>query len=224
MKQKKTKFFKRPKSFLSDQDIPGKNYRKEPKESIVEIVKEDILRIVGEERSKKVRLKFIKSKIKASSSFISESIRELKRDGLIRLDKKFLRLTEKGRDEAEYIIKKHSVLEEYFKKKRGGEEAHKAADILEHYVSVEVLNNIKKLSTFKGEDLPLLKFELNREDLITDIEFPSSGLFERIVSMGILPGEKIRIVNKIPDGIVVNVSGKKFALGEDIARGIRVLG
>ena len=61
---------------------------------IVEIVKEDILRIVGEERSKKVRLKFIKSKIKASSSFISESIRELKRDGLIRLDKKFLRLTD----------------------------------------------------------------------------------------------------------------------------------
>ena len=60
--------------------------------------------------------------------------------------------------------------------------------------------------------------------MITDIEFPSSGLFERIVSMGILPGEKIRIVNKIPDGIVVNVSGKKFALGEDIARGIRVLG
>lgn len=195
-----------------------------PGESVLEIVKEDILRIVGEEKSKKVPIRFIKSEIKASSSFISESVRELKKNGLIRLGKKFLRLTGKGRDEAEDILKKHSVLEDYFKKKRGGKEAHKVADILEHYVSVEVLNNIKKLSTFKGEDLPLLKFELNREDLITDIEFSSSGLFERIVSMGILPGEKIKVMNKIPDGIVVNVSGKKFALGEDIAKWIKVLG
>jgi len=41
--------------------------------------------------------------------------------------------------------------------------------------------------------------------------------------MGILPGEKIRVMNKIPDGIVVNVGGKKFALGDEIAKSIRVL-
>lgn len=197
-------------------------YHMVSRELVLEIIEEDVLRIVGEEKNNKVPLKFVKSKIKASSSFISEAARELEKNGLIWFGKNFIGLTEKGQDKVEDIIKKHLILEDYFKKKRSERDAHKAADILEHYVSREVLNNIKKLSTLKGGDLPLIKFELNRENLVTDIEFPS-GLFERIVSMGILPGEKIRVMNKIPDGIVVNVGGKKFALGDEIAKGIRVL-
>lgn len=189
--------------------------------SVLEIIEEDVLRTAGEEKNK-VSLKFMKSKIKASGPFILEATRKLEKNGLIHLGKSFVRLTKKGQDEAESIIKKHVVLENYFKKKRSERDAHKAVDILEHYVSREVLNNIKKLSTLKGGDLPLIKFELNRENLITDIEFPG-GLFERIVSMGILPGEKIRVMNKISGGVVVSVNGKKFALGNDIAKKIRVL-
>jgi len=189
--------------------------------SVLEIIEEDVLRTAGEEKNK-VSLKFMKSKIKASGPFILEATRKLEKNGLIRLGKSFVRLTKKGQDEAESIIKKHVVLENYFKKKRSERDVHKAVDILEHYVSREVLNNIKKLSTLKGGDLPLIKFELNRENLITDIEFPG-GLFERIVSMGILPGAKIRVMNKISGGVVVSVNGKKFALGNDIAKRIRVL-
>lgn len=188
--------------------------------SVLEIIEEDVLRIAEEKN--KVSLKFMKSKIKASGPFILETTRKLEKNGLIHLGKSFVRLTKKGQDKAEGIIKKHVVLENYFKKKRSERDAHKAVDILEHYVSREVLNNIKKLSTLKGGDLPLIKFELNRENLITDIEF-HGGLFERIVSMGILPGEKIRVMNKISGGVVVSVNGKKFALGNDIAKRIRVL-
>jgi Fe2+ transport system protein FeoA len=42
--------------------------------------------------------------------------------------------------------------------------------------------------------------------------------------MGIVPSEKIKIMYKIPDGMVIYVGGKKFALGNDIAKGIEVLG
>ncbi len=200
-----------------------KKRRKESEESILQIVKDDILRIMGEDEKEKVSLKFIKSKIKASSSFISEAIGKLEKESLIQLEKDFVILTEKGRDEAGSIVKRHSILEDYFKRKRSEDEAHKAADILEHYVSVEVLNNIKRLSTFKGRGFPLTELELNRENLITDIEFSVGGLFERMVSMGIFPGEKIKIIHNIPDGFVVDVSGKKIAIGKDIAKRIEVV-
>ena len=197
--------------------------RKKSEESILQIIRGDILRIMGEEKNEKVSLKSIKSEIKASDSFISKASEQLEKENLIQLEKDFVILTEKGQDETNYIIKKHSILEDYFKEKRDEEEAHKAADILEHYISREALNNIKKLSTFEGAELPLTEFELNRESLITDIEFSVGGLFERMVSMGILPGEKITILYNIPDGSVVNVSRKKIALGKDIAKKIKVV-
>jgi len=66
-------------------------------------------------------------------------------------------LTEKGEENAKEILKKHLVFEDYFKKTRTEEEAHKIAHIFEHYVSEEVFNNIKKLSTFKEK-----KYLLNK--------------------------------------------------------------
>ncbi len=190
---------------------------------ILKIVEEDILRILGEEERKKVSLESIKSEIKVSNLFLLNAIKELEQEDLIRSQENFVLLTKRGRVSAKNILRKHLVLENYFKETSKEKVAHKKADILEHYVSMEVINNVKKLSTLKGGGLPLTELELNRESLITDIEFSVGGLFERVVSMGILPGEKIRIMYKIPDGFVVNVSRKKIALGKDIAKKIEVL-
>lgn len=216
MKKKKGESSEKSESFPS-------TYYRDSRESILEIVKDDVLRILGEEESRKVPSKAIKSRIKASSSIISDAIEKLRKNGLIRLENGSLELTESGCVQAERIIKKHSVFEDYFKKKRGREEAHKVADIIEHYVSEEVLNNIKKLSTFERGDFSILESGLNEDRLITDIEISDSGLFERVVSMGIIPGEKIRVMYNIPDGFVVSVSRKKVALGSDIAEKIRVM-
>lgn len=191
--------------------------------NILKLVKEDALRIIGEKKSKKASLESIKSEIKVSHLFVSEAIRELKKEGLIRSRKDLLLLTGKGQDSAKNIIKKHLVLENYFKKTRGKEEAHQAAHILEHYISEEVLDNLKKLSTFKKETISLTKFEPHKESIIGDIIFSNYGLFERIVSMGIFLGEKIKITNEIPNGIIVIVGNKKFAIDHDIAKGIKVL-
>ena len=40
--------------------------------------------------------------------------------------------------------------------------------------------------------------------------------------MGIVPGERIKITNRIGHTIIANIN-RSFALGEDIARGIEVL-
>ena len=194
---------------------------------ILRIVEEDILRILGEEKSKRVSLESIKSEIKVTYLFITNAIKELEREGLVQSQGDSIVLTKEGVGKAENIVKRHLVLENYFKIKtkrtRSEREAHKMTDILEHYISKEVIEHIKKLSTFKTEGIPLTKLALNKEGIITDILFPDYGLFERIVSMGIVPSEKIKVMYKIPDGMVIYVGGKKFALGNEIAKGVEVL-
>jgi Mn-dependent DtxR family transcriptional regulator len=196
------------------------NATKEP--DILKIVKEDVLRILCERR-KKTSLEIIKNEIKVAHALISEALEELERDGLIAIQENFILLTELGQKSAKNILEKHFVLENYFEKIGSKIEAHTAAHILEHYVSGEVINNIKELSTLKMEGVPLTKFEFNKEGMITDITFSDYRLFERIVSMGIFLGEKIIITNEILRGIVVKIKNKKFALDKNIAEEIKVV-
>ena len=118
-------------------------------------------------------------------------------------------------------MKKHLALEEYFKKIRGRKKAHQIAHILEHYISGEVIKNIREISTLKEDGISLTKFK-RENGLIADIVL-SIGLFERVISMGIFPGEEIEIVKKIPNGVVVKVRDKKIVLDKNIAREIKVL-
>lgn len=189
---------------------------------VLKIVKEDILRVLGE-RKDKVSLESVKAKIKVSHPFVSKAIEDLKKENLIRIEKKFVKLTKIGRAEARDIVKKHLVLENYFKKTKNEEEAHEFAHILEHYVSEEVIKNLKKLSTFKERGIPLTKSKLGKESLIIDITILDNDQFERMVSLGIFPGNKIILMNEIPGGIVVKVKNKKFALSKNIAKKINVL-
>jgi Mn-dependent DtxR family transcriptional regulator len=190
--------------------------------SILRIVKEDILRILGEERSR-VSSEILKEEIKVSLSFIYEAIEELEREGLIQSQRIFFTLTEEGEEKARDILKKHLVFEDYFKKTRTENEAHKIAHILEHYVSEEVLNNIRKLSTFKEEGIYLTKLKLRKKGLITNIMISDNGLFERAVSMGIVPGEEVMITSEASNAMIIKIKNKKFALDKDIARKIKVL-
>ena len=192
------------------------------KPDILKIVKEDVLRILCE-RKKKTALDIIKDEIKVAHALISEALEELERNGLIAIQENFILLTGLGQESAKNILKKHFVLEDYFEKTGSKIEAHTAAHMLEHYVSGEVINNIKKFATLKTEGVPLTKFELNKEGMITDITFSDYGLFERIVSMGIFLGEKIIITNEISHGVVVKIRNKKFALDKIIAEEIKVV-
>lgn len=190
------------------------------RKGILEIVKEDILEAL-EEKNGKVPLSLVKPEIKVSRSFISKAIRELEREDLIRVEKNLVCLTKEGIKKAKVLVKKHFILEDYFKKTRNKKEAYKAASILEHYVSMEVIDNVKELSTLKKEGVPLTEFK-QKKGLIADIIF-GIRLFERVISMGICPGEKIKIVNKLPNSIIVEIEDKKFALDKNIAKGIKVI-
>ena len=175
------------------------------------------------ERSDGTSLVTIKNGIKVAHPIISEALEELGRDNFITIQKNFVALTEPGKEKAKTILKKHLVLEDYFEKTRSKIEAHTAAHIIEHYISGEVLNNLKKLLTLKKEGVPLTRFELNKEGLIAEITFSDYKLFERSVSMGLFPGEKIMVISEIPNGIVLEVRDKKFVLHKNIAERIKAV-
>jgi Mn-dependent DtxR family transcriptional regulator len=189
---------------------------------VLKIVEEDILRILGE-RKEKVSLNSMKAKIKVSHSFTSKAIKILEEGGLISIKKGFINLSKNGLDEAKDIVRNHLALEDYFKEMRGERQAHQAAHLLEHYVSEEVINNIKKIITLKKEGVPLTKFGLNKEGLITDIVSSDYKLFERMISIGILPGEVIEVTHKIPSGLIIKIKNKKIVLDKTIAKEIKVL-
>jgi Mn-dependent DtxR family transcriptional regulator len=198
---------------MAENDISGKP-------NILRIIKEDILEaLAGENR--KIPFSLIEPEIKASRSFISKALKELEKENLVQTEKGLVFLTGGGKKKAENFVKKHSIIENYFKRTKSKKIAWKAASILEHYVSMEVIDNIKKLSTLEEEGIPLTEFKQGK-GLITDIVF-GIGLFERVISMGICPGKRIKITNKLPNGIVVEIENKKFALDKNIAKGIKVL-
>ena len=191
--------------------------------SALKIAKEDILRILGQAKEK-LSLREIELDIKVPHAFLSEAIKELDREGSISVEQESVKLTERGKSLAEDITRKHLVLENYLEKTRDEKAAHRAAHILEHYVSEEVINRIRKLSALEAEGISLINSRLNKVGLITNIISSDYGLFERIVSMGMFPGEKIVLTNRLLGGsVVVRVKNKKFALGKDIAKEIRVL-
>jgi len=187
---------------------------------ILGIVKEDILEAL-EEKNGKAPPSLIKPEIRVSRSFISKATRELEKEDLIRIKKNLVYLTKEGTKKAKDIVRKHFVIEDYFGKTRSKKEAYKAASVLEHYISMEVIDNIKKLSTLKKEGTPLTEFK-QKKGLITDIIF-GVRLFERVISMGICPGERIKITNRLPNSVIVEIENKKFALDKNIAKGIKVL-
>jgi DtxR family Mn-dependent transcriptional regulator len=189
---------------------------------ILEIVKEVILRILGE-RNEKVSLVTITDEIQIRPSFVSGAINELEKEELIQSEQAFLKLTDKGEEKAKSVLRKHTVIENYFEERRSKKEAHEIAHILEHYISEETIKNITRLSTFKGIGIPLTELELHEESLITDITVPDNKLFERIVSMGIFPGEKITLSNIISGRVIAKTKNKKFALDDNIAKEIKVL-
>jgi len=185
-------------------------------------VKEDILRILGE-RKINVSVEIITEEIKDSSSVLYQAINELENEGLIKSQKGFLKLTGKNKEKANDILRKHLALEEYFKRTKTGREAHEMAHILEHYISQEVLYKLQSLSALKKQSFPLTDLNAGEQGIISDFTFSDYGLFERIISMGMFPGEKVRMINEIPDGIIIRIENKKFAIGKNVAKKIKVI-
>jgi Mn-dependent DtxR family transcriptional regulator/Fe2+ transport system protein FeoA len=193
------------------------------KSYILRIIKEDVLRILIEKKER-LYINNLENRLHISLSLLSDVLSELEREGLIKKIGSYIVLTEIGNKKSKSILRKHLILENYFKKTHDEETAHKKAHTLEHYVSEEVIRNIKKMDALKEGGVLFTNFSLQKEGLISAIDLVNNHeLFERLVSMGIFPGKKIKILGEIPGIFVIKVDNKKFALAKEIANEIKIL-
>ncbi len=186
------------------------------------IIKEDVLRILGE-KGNQTSLEVLTSKLEVSFSLLQKAIKELGERELTNQAGNHVKLTAKGGTIAEIICRKHNIIESYWIRKavRSKEEAHQAAHLLEHHVSEQVLDNIRMISMVEREGVPLSEFRA-KEGMITNILL-KGGRFERLISMGFSPGEKVTIINKLPNSVIIMVKNKKIAIDRKLAGKIRVL-
>ncbi len=184
-----------------------------------------MLRDLAESKDR-LHINSIKSKINVSSFLTFKALKEFEKEGLIKTKKDLISLTVDGQKKSKNILRKYLILENYFKKYPDVDDitAHKKAHTLERYVSEEVIRNIKRMHTLKENAIPSTNFSLRKEGLIADINITKNhNLFERIVSMGIFPGNRIEILAIIPDIFVVKIGNKKFALAREISEEIKIL-
>ncbi len=204
--------------------------------------KEDYLkRIYHIQKNKNRAIKSIElaNEMKVSKASINEMVKKLAMAGLIEYKRySSINLTKKGIEEAEKIVYKHRILENFLSKILGmsKNKVHDEADKLEHSVSEEATGKLNKLLNNPeicphGDKIPdsnkkiclLGDICVGKDATVLFTKIKNKKILERINSIGLVPETKIKVLNKINKGPVeLEVKGFKVALGGDICGKIYV--
>ena len=181
--------------------------------------KEDILRAIIELQTNEVNI--IQSELDTPEVF-TQAVNELKKRELVHITNNTIILTCAGEKAAQSIVTRHKAIEEYFKLELDEEQAHRIAHTLEHIISQEVVKTLKEIREFRDKGEALTKHH-SGEGLITCLDLADSYLFDRMISMGICPGQWLRIIMNIPSGIIILIGNTLLAVGQEIAQRIQVM-
>lgn len=167
---------------------------------------------------------------------------KLRKKGIVTYDRSGMKLTEVGKKKALGIVRRHELAErllsDVFKHKLSG--VHEHACEFEHILDDELADRIDRVlgrpatcphgrpiptsdgrvTDLKGEALTNLCEGAESTVLVIPEE---RGCVERLLSLNILPGAKVRVAEKLPRGAILLQCGKtQVALSRDIASTILV--
>lgn len=155
-------------------------------------------------------------------------------------------LTEKGRIGGESVLKKHRILECFFTEMLGmdPDTASKEACEIEHAASEDTVEKIGSLLTGSGprcrgwrdgsgfaeNRLPGRQCRFNVINNYTEGDRlkvigmrHGHGGARRLIDLGIIPGEEIRVVRRLPGGsVLISVKGSEIAISREISRKVHV--
>lgn len=198
----------------------------------IKIIKENILRVMVEETNGLEALERVRelakhpiipeSTISDLNKYFIKGLKELQESGLIVIKNENIYITKQGQIEGNKILIKHLSIENYFLKKLDAKQAHKAAHLLEHLISKEVIKNLNRLNLIEGYGIPLNDFK-SSEGIISDLKIEDTQLFERLISMGVCPGQRIKIIARLTPSIVVKLRNTQIAIDNCICSGIMVV-
>jgi len=180
-----------------------------------------------------------------SSASATNMIKRLSKMGLVdHRSYKGARLTKTGKKIALEIIRHHRLLELYLLEVLGysWDEVHDEAEKLEHHISEQFEDKIAELlndpdydphgdpiPTKEGvmpemETVPLIKAREDQTYIISRVKDQDPDLLRYLEKIGLLPGTKIRIIEKAPfkGPVTLLVEDTEQALGFDVAKNIFV--
>jgi Mn-dependent DtxR family transcriptional regulator len=182
-------------------------------------IMEDMLRIAAEKKDI-IPISILKTEISADDEIFARGIEELENKGLSYLENNELVLTRKGREKAAKILARHEIIEKYFYEILEEPVSHNVAHALEHFVADKTIKRMKEFLAMKERGNPATDFPIGRDILIVAVQSTDKKIVEKIISLGLAPGNKIRVEEKIPNAIIFNIGGRKVALANEIAESI----
>ena len=195
---------------------------------------------------KKASTNEIAKKMKTKASSVTDMLKRLNDKDLVDYKKyKTVRITEKGKQVAISIIRKHRLWEYFLVKSLnfGWDEVHDIAEQLEHIESAELTDKLDEFLDFPkfdphGDPIPNSKGIFpNRESqklsevkvgtnlIITGVEDHSPSFLNFLNEMEIELGTELSLKTKHPFDnsiIVVNPQNKKFTLSQKVASNLYI--
>jgi len=199
-------------------------------------------------RNRAAKTNDIANRLKVSPASVSEMLRKLSEKDLVEYEKyKGVTLTEGGMGLARRVRRRHRLLEKFLTDVLGmkREKSHEEACRLEHIVSDESLKRMCQMiqdpeacvegkpfeecndncNALSGEPLVTLGELKEGEDAtISFITCNHPGKVRRLISMGFVPGRRVKMEEEIPMGgpLLVKLDERKVALAVDLANLIHV--
>jgi DtxR family Mn-dependent transcriptional regulator len=192
----------------------------------------------------RVKVSELSKNLRVKAPSVVQMLRKLMKKDYVDYDRSGVELTKEGEREAIQVVRRHELAERLLSDVFGHElpKVHERACKFEHVLDEELTDKLdealgRPTTCPHGSPIPTSNGHMSkvRSDELTDIQengecvvvtIPEEkGSVERLLSLNILPGEKIKIIEKLPRGALMVQCGKtQVALSRDIASKILVRG
>jgi DtxR family Mn-dependent transcriptional regulator len=192
----------------------------------------------------RVKVSELSKNLRVKAPSVVQMLKKLGKKDFVDYDRSGVELTKDGEREAVQVVRRHELAERLLSDVFGHElpKVHERACKFEHVLDKELTDKLDEAlgnptTCPHGSPIPTSNGRMSkvRSDELTDIQesgecvvvtIPEEkGSVERLLSLNILPGEKIKIIEKLPRGALMVQCGKsQVALSRDIASKIFVKG
>lgn len=197
----------------------------------------------GEYRQRPASLESLAGVLGLSGRAAAELVDRLGRLGLVEHDERALRLTADGTREALRVIRIHRLWERYLADETGldAREWHALAERREHGTTPQQAEALAAtlghprfdphgdpIPMPSGEipphqGLPLTQLSADQVAEIVHIEDEPEAVFAQIVALGLVPGMRVRLLDRLPHRLRVQAEAEEVVLAPVVAANITVL-
>jgi DtxR family Mn-dependent transcriptional regulator len=193
-----------------------------------------------EEEEARIQQARIAERMGVSAATVSEHVRRLEKEGLVSIDGRDIRLTQKGTGEATPVVRRHRLAERLLTDLleipwyRAHEEAHLWEHVMSPEVEEKILLKTGASTCPHGNPIPGIPPPYDRSKLVTlrdlsegdrgllrllteDVEL-DTGVLKYFQEHGLMPGATIEVRSVGPDRtMMLEVDGNPASLGPHLA-------